>query len=385
MKSWTSRIATGLGVLLAVSAAFVLVTGINRPAEKASAATSEVMVSENAIASIYQAASPAVVEIQVTTTGAGMMGGYQTGGQGSGFVVDKDGNIVTNNHVVDGATTVKVIFSDGRNVTANVAGRSAADDVAVVKVDAAAVSTITPLTLTDSSAVKPGYMAIAMGSPYGLNNSISVGVISGLSRTVDGSNLSGMLQTDANIQPGNSGGPLLNSSGQVIGVNTAYEGQGTGIGFAVPSNVVTKLLPDLKAGKQITRPWVGISGMELTQELAGTIGLSVNQGVYVVTVVDSSPAQTAGLKAAGAGANGVPGKGGDVITAIDGNAVKSVTDMQNYLAQKKVGDTVALSITRDGSSQSVKVTLAARPSDTQQATPQQTPSTPNLPWQWRNR
>jgi S1-C subfamily serine protease len=382
-KSWSSKITAIMGVLLVASAVLALATGTPFKGQQAGAAANQVLVGENAVTGIYSAASPAVVEIQVTSQNTTPRGSRSMGGQGSGFLIDNAGDILTNNHVIDGAASVQVIFNDGRKVSATVLGKDSADDLAVVKVDAS-VGGITPLTLSTST-VKPGQMAIAIGSPYGLTNSISVGIVSGLNRNVAGSGLNGMIQTDANIQPGNSGGPLLDSTGQVIGINTAFEGQGMGIGFAIPSSVASRVLPDLKANKQISRPWIGISGLDLTQDQATNLGLTVNQGVYVVSVVSGSPAEKAGLKAGTVDQNGAPGKGGDVITAIDNNAVKSVADIQNYLANKNVGDTVTLTINRNGANATVTVILAARPADNTQAVPRnpmpQFPF-PNIPWPW---
>jgi serine protease Do len=391
MKSWAIKALTTLSVLLVAGAVFVLVTGttFRQTPTAANAAVNQTLVDETTISNIYETASPAVVEITVTSQSQGFRS-YSTEGQGSGFVIDKNGNILTNNHVVDGATSVQVMFSNGNTVTASVLGKDAADDLAIIKVDASAVAGITPLTLADSSTVKPGQLAIAIGSPYGLTNSITTGIISGLNRSVDGSSssLTGMIQTDATIQPGNSGGPLLNSSGLVIGINTAIEGDGTGIGFAVPSSVALKVIPDLEASKQIEKPWIGISGMALTQSTAQELGISNNQGVYVIEVVSDSPAEKAGLKGAGTSQNGNPGNGGDVITAIDGKNITSVTDLQSYLKTKSVGDTVNLTVIRSGSTISVAVTLAAQPATT---TSQST--TPNYPdnqipdysWPWNNR
>ncbi len=384
MKSWSTRVTAVLGVALVGSAIFVLATGTTFKAPQVSAAPNLVLSDENTITAIYAKASPAVVEIEVTsqtTTGRG--GSRSMGGQGSGFLVDTSGNILTNNHVVEGATSVQVIFNDGHTASATVLGRDANDDLAVVKVDASALGGATPLTL-NTTAVQPGQTAIAIGSPYGLTNSISVGIVSGVNRKVDGSSLTGMIQTDANIQPGNSGGPLLNSSGEVIGINTAFEGQGTGIGFAIPTSLASKVLPDLKASKQIARPWIGISGLDLNQTQATTLGLSVNQGVYVVSVVSGSPAEKAGLKAGTTDETGAPGTGGDVITAIDSTTVKSVSDIQNYLANKNVGDAVTLTLNRSGATTTVGVTLAARPADTSSVVPSNpsTPGMPNFPWPW---
>ena len=381
IKSWSSRVTAVLGAVLVASAVFVLATGTTFERQNAGAAVSQTLVDENTVTGIYGAASPAVVEISVSSASTGPWGGRSIGGQGSGFVIDREGNILTNNHVVDGATSVQVLFGDGRKASATVLGKDAKDDLALVKVEASAVSGITPLVLADSSTVKPGQLAIAIGSPYGLTNSVSVGIISGLNRRVGGT-LTGMLQTDTNIQPGNSGGPLLNSTGQVIGVNTAFEGQGTGIGFAVPSNMVSKALADLKSGKLITRSWIGIRGLELTPELATRLGLTVNEGVYVVSVVPDGPADKAGLKAGGSDQNAAPGKGGDVITSIDGTAVRSVTDIQDYLGNKKAGDAITLSVVRNGSPVTVNVTLAERPDDTQVVPSIPTPQLPNIPWPW---
>jgi serine protease Do len=392
MKSWVIKITAILTVLLVAGAIFVLVTGttFQQTPSAANAATNQTLVDETTITNIYATASPAVVEIIVTSQSSGYRS-YSTEGQGSGFVIDKNGNILTNNHVVDGATSVQVVFSNGNSVSANVLGKDAADDLAIVKVDASSVAGITPLTLADSSTVIPGQLAIAIGSPYGLTNSITTGIISGLNRSVDGdsSSLTGMIQTDATIQPGNSGGPLLNSSGLVIGINTAIEGDGTGIGFAVPSSVALQVISDLEANKQIEKPWIGISGQALSQSTAEELGLSINQGIYVIEVVSSSPAETAGLKGAGTNQNGNPGTGGDIISAVDGKTVNNVTDLQSYLKTKRVGDTVILTVIRSGSTISISVTLAAQTATTTSDTPT-TPDFPNsqIPgytWPWRNR
>ena len=380
MKSWFTKLSAALSIVIITAALFVTLTGCTANQPPAAAATNETIVAESTITDIYAAANPAVVQILVTTQSTGY-GGYSSEGQGSGFVIDKDGHILTNNHVVEGATEVEVVFSDGNTETASVLGTDSLDDLAVIKVDAAAVADITPLTLTDSGNLLPGQMAIAMGSPYGLANSISVGVVSGLNRSVEGSTLTGLIQTDANIQPGNSGGPLLNSNGQVIGINTATEGTGTGIGYAVPSNAALRVMDELKAGKEIERPWLGISGTAITKSLAEELALPVNEGVYVVEVVSDSPAQQAGLRGATTTRNNTTGKGGDIITAIDGKTVTSISDLQSYLFTKNVGDEVTLTVLRDGSSISVKVTLEAYPTETTGANPE-SPNIPDFPWPW---
>lgn len=368
MKALKGKIIAVLAVLLIAGAAYVLGTGATFVSSGASAAP--ILYSQDSVMSIYDSASPAVVEIQVTQQATGFWGRSIQEGQGSGFLIDDQGHILTNNHVVEGASTVQVVLDDGSTIDAEVIGTDPTDDLALISVDAAAVSGITPLQLGDSSAVKPGQMAIALGSPYGLNDSITVGIISGLNRSIGGS-LTGMLQTDAAINPGNSGGPLLNSEGQVIGINTAIEADSDarGVGFAVPSDVAKRVLPDLLAGKEVSRPWLGISGTALTQSRAESLGLSVDEGVYVATVVSDSPADEAGLET------------GDVITAVDGKSVTSVEELSAYLNTKQVGGTVSLSVLRDGESLDVQATLAAWPEDTSSDTTPQ----PSVPWPWGGR
>ncbi len=379
VKSLINKSNTVLALLLTAIMLFTGLTGCVVTEKPAAAATNPIMAEETIITSIYEQASPAIVEIVVTSKST-VFSGYSTSGQGSGFLIDNEGHILTNYHVVDSTTRVEVIFNNGNSATATILGTDEASDLAVIKVDAAAVAGITPLTLTDSSYLKPGQIAIALGSPYGLVNSISVGVISGLNRQVEGSSLPGMIQTDANIQPGNSGGPLLNSSGLVVGINTAFEGQGTGIGYAIPSSVALRVLPELKAGKTIERPWLGFSVLELTESLAKEIGITYHQGVYIVEIVTDSPAAKAKLVASGSYANGMPKKGGDIITAIDGQAVKRFIDLQNYLVTRKVGDTVTLNILRENINLGVSLTLVARPKSTTS-----TPQIPSIPWPWGQR
>jgi len=381
MKRFLFKVGAVFGVLLVAGAIYVLATGTTLAPRTVSA--NPVVTSEETLTALYETASPAVVQIQVTQQGTGIYGRGSQQGQGSGFLVDAAGYILTNNHVVDGATSVQVVFDNGKSVSATVAGTDAADDLALVKVDASAVSGITPLQLGNSSAVKPGQLAVALGSPYGLNDSITVGVISGVNRTLSGSGLTSLLQTDASINPGNSGGPLLNSSGQVIGINTAVESVASGIGFAVPSNTANKVLPDLKAGKQVARPWLGISGADLTDTLAKNLNLSVNQGVYVVTIIAGSPAEKAGLKGGGTDNSGSPSAGGDVITTVDGKPVASVSDLSNYFNTKKVGDTVTLKVLRNGTTTDVTATLGTWPTSTQLTPVPKT--TPSVPWGGRQR
>ncbi len=319
------------------------------------------LYNEGTVTSIYDKSSPAIVEIDVTH--ASLRGRVVGEGQGSGFLINADGTILTNNHVIQGASTISVVFNSGKTVSATVVGTDSIHDLALIKVDPSAVSGVTPLVLADSTTIKPGQMAIAMGSPFGLDESITVGVISGLNRSVRGSQLTGMLQTDAALNPGNSGGPLLNANGEVIGINTAIEAQpgASGIGFAVPSSVAKSVLPTLSSGKPVQKVYMGISGLALNANIAQQLNLSVNQGIYLVNVVSGSPAEKAGLKGSGSSQNGTPSAGGDTITAVDGHPVKSVGDLSSYLSGKQVGDQVVLSVLRAGSSLNVTLTLGAWP------------------------
>ncbi len=350
-----------VALLLTVATGYMWVSpGGALTLSRASAATA--LYDEDTVVSIYDSASPAVVEVKVTLQGTGFRSRSLQEGQGSGFLVDSQGHILTNNHVVAGASSIQVVLKGGNTIDAKVVGTDSVDDLALLSADPSAVSGITPLQLGDSSAVKPGQMAIALGSPFGLDGSITVGVISGLNRSLD-SSMTGMLQTDAAIYPGNSGGPLLDSQGMVVGINTAIEaGAGAGgIGFAVPSNVATEALPSLMAGEQVARPWLGISGAALTPSVASSLGLSVSQGVYVVTVVPNSPADKTGLKGGGTDASGRLALGGDIVSAVDGRSVGSVEDLVSYFNTRAVGDQVVLTIVREDRTIEVTVTLGVWP------------------------
>jgi S1-C subfamily serine protease len=385
VKTLKSKIAVVIAALLVIGAAFAVGTSVHLVANTASAAPT--LYSQDTTTSIYNNAAPAVVEINITQTVNTVFGNSTQEALGSGFLVDNQGDILTNNHVVDGATTVQVTLTNGNTVNGKVLGTDPVDDLAIVSVDPSAVAGITPLTFGDSSLVVPGQMAIAIGNPLGFTNSITIGVISGLNRSIPDSNMRGMLQTDAAINPGNSGGPLLDENGNVIGINTAAEIGVTGadgMGFAIPSNLAAKILPDLIAGKTVSRPWLGISGTALTQATASQLGLSVNKGVYIVSIIANSPAEKAGLKAGGSNADGTLAAGGDVITAVDGKSVASVEDLSAYISTKSVGDKVSLTVLRNGQSITVQVTLDAWPADlSASATPQVPTTTPILPWNGR--
>ncbi len=359
MQTLKQRMMAGMAVIFIAGAAFM--AGSSGAFIPRAVSAAPVLYSQDTVTTIYDTTSPAVVDIQFTEQGNGFFG--PSGGEGSGFLIDNQGHILTNNHVISGATSVQVTLKNGKSVPAQVVATDTFDDLALLSVDASSVTGIVPLQLGDSNAVRPGQMAIALGNPYGLTSSITVGVISGLNRSLGGSGLTGMLQTDAAINPGNSGGPLLDVQGKVIGINTAIEtaAGARGIGFAVPSNVAARVLPSLLAGKQILRPWLGISGTAVTPLTASELGISATKGVYIITVFPDSPADKAGLKGGTMGNNGTQNTAGDVITAVDGKSVASVEDLSGYFITRQVGDKVSLSILRNGQSMSIQATLGARP------------------------
>ncbi len=321
------------------------------------------LFNEDLVQSLYASAIKAVVQIETTQGQAGT--GIFGRGQGSGFLVSNKGEVLTNYHVVQGASRLTVILDDGTRLPAEVAGADPSNDIALVKVNADAVKTIAPLPLGDSSLVRPGQLAVALGSPYGYRGTVTVGVVSGTDRSLPSVTrrpITGMIQTDAAIFPGNSGGPLLNSRGEVIGINTAVTA-GTGnerLGFAVPSNTARSVLSKLAAGATIKRPWLGVSLLTLDQDRAEAAGLSVRKGVYIVDVVKGSPAEKFGLRK-GSDASGQPAPGGDVVIAVDGKTVSTVDDLITYFNGKQPNDTVTLSIIRDGKDTKVNVTLAEWP------------------------
>ena len=315
---------------------------------------------EQQVVEVFDRASPAVVEITVARS-TGNLPLFQT--SGSGFLVDDDGHIVTNHHVVAGSDRITVEFHDGRELDATPLGSSPADDLAVLRVDPDQVRDIDPLDLADSDGLRPGQLAIAIGSPFRKQNSISVGVVSGVGRSEtrprDRGQESGsilqrpvadLVQTTAALNPGSSGGPLLDRNGEVIGVNSAVRiesGVQVGIGLAVPSNTVAELLPEMKAGDQVRRPWLGIRGSELNNTSAAEMGLSVESGVYITEVMPDSPAAEAKLRGDSRPSFTRPAGDGDVILAVDEEAVSSVTDIVSLLNTRRPGDRIALTVLRD--------------------------------------
>ena len=322
---------------------------------------------EDAVTRIYEETSQAVVEIDVSrTVGSITIPGLSSG---SGFFFDDQGHLMTNQHIVEAGSEFIVRLADGREVTAQKLGASPADDLAVLKVDPEDVADIEPLEFADSSKVRPGQLAIAIGSPFREFNSVGVGVVSGIERghsSVLRRPIPDMIQTDVPLNPGSSGGPLLNSDGKVIGVNSAIRTnlrsgplEEYRIAFAVPSNTAISLLPQLKTVTDVRRPWVGISGMPVSRELMQEHGLP--SGILVTQVFSDSPAGRAGLRPF----RGLTGEArGDIITAVDDVPVQSVDEMVRYLNSKNTGDTVTLSLFSRGEARTVQVTLDPWPDGT---------------------
>lgn len=295
---------------------------------------------------------------------------------GSGFVWDRDGHIVTNNHVVSGADKIEVTFSDGTVVPAAPVGADPDSDLAVLKVDVPATQ-LHPVQMGDSDTVKVGELAIAIGNPFGLEGTMTTGIISAVGRSLPADETAAqsytipdVIQTDAPINPGNSGGVLIDVQGKVLGVTSAIESPvraNAGIGFAIPSAIVNNVVPALIKDGKYVHPWLGISGTTLTLDLAKAMNLDESQrGALVEEVLPNSPAEQAGLHGSSQQVT-IDGQtrnvGGDVITAIDGQPVAGMDDLIAYLARSTaVGQKVSLTILRDGKQESLDVTLAARPS-----------------------
>lgn len=333
----------------------------------------EVLASEETLVQLYTLVNPGVVSIRtLTATG---------GAQGSGFVYDSEGHIITNYHVVEGADQLEVAFSSGLKVRGKVIGTDLDSDLAVIKVDAPA-SELHPLALGDSDQVKVGQTVVAIGNPFGLSGTMTVGIVSAKGRTLDSMRDSGngrpfsagdIIQTVAAINPGNSGGPLINLRGEVIAINRAIrtnnstlggEPSNSGVGFSISINIAKRVVPALIKDGKYDYPYLGISSMDdITLMAAEALGLPQTSGAYVTQVVKDGPADKAGIRA-GTIPTDISGlnKGGDLIIAIDGRPIRNFGELLSYLiTQKGPGDQVVLTVLRDNKQQEVTVTLGKRP------------------------
>ncbi len=378
------------GLVVAVLGLVALGTGLVDAGGESTTTTTTVPASapETALASdaagkaltvnqIYSQDSPGVVYItaqqKAQPTPFNPFGQSQGGtATGSGFVIDNDGHILTNNHVVAGSDniTVRVGGEDGQTMDATVVGADPSTDVAVLKVDNS--DQLQPLELGSSSGVKVGDPVVAIGNPFGLDRTATAGIVSAVQRQIDAPNgftIENAIQTDAPINPGNSGGPLLDAEGKVIGINSQIESGGqsegnVGIGFAVPIDTAQEIAQQLISNGSVEHAYMGISGGDLTPEIADVLNLDANSGALVQAVVPNSPADKAGIQAGDATVT-VGGArvraGGDVITAVDGNPVSGMDDVIAAVDAKQPGDSLQLTLLRGGDTRNVTVELAERP------------------------
>ena len=315
---------------------------------------------------IFEQSEAGVVRVNVQrttqTTGSGV---------GSGFVYDVRGHIITNAHVVEDAKKIEVTFLDGTSYKAELVGSDIFTDVAVIRVDVDQ-SLLHPLSIGDSSKLKVGEQIAAIGNPFGLSGSMTSGIISQLGRLLpsqdSGFSIPDVIQTDAAINPGNSGGPLINMRGQVIGINTAIQsttGEFTGVGFAVPSNTISKIVPILIEEGNYHHPWLGITGRDIDPDLANVLNLNEARGFLIVSVIEGSPAEKAGLHGS-TDTKQIDGInypiGGDVILEVDGKKVRKIDDILIHLQREKsVGDEINLEVLRDERTTNFVLVLEERP------------------------
>jgi serine protease Do len=373
VKIWRARAARALLAVLLVAAGAPAARAQSTAAPRPDAATSAAPGIPGALPESYpwmrlaEALTPAVVNVR--TTGEATRGRSaeellpepfrrpgppesrtperprQTRGLGSGFIIDPAGYIVTNHHVVEGAKSVEVTLNDGRKLPAKLVGSDPETDIALLKVEATGLPTI---PLGSSTALRVAEPVMAIGNPFGLDHTVTVGIISGTGRVIGAGRYDDFLQTDAAINPGNSGGPLINTRGEVVGIATAIasrNGGFQGVGFAIPVDLAKPIVQQLRTAGRVTRGWLGVAIQPLTAELAKSFGLTEPKGALVASVAEGSPAARAGLKP------------GDVIVRYDGKAVDSPRVLPPLVANTGVGKTVELDVVRDGSVRPVKVTV----------------------------
>ena len=318
---------------------------------------------EYSLIDIFEKSEESIVQVSV-------LRGESEGGMGSGFVYSDEGYVITNQHVVQDAQKVMITFLDGEAYIGNVVGSDRDLDIAVVKVEPTNTY-LQPIKIGDSSELKVGEKIAAIGNPFGLSGSMTAGIVSQMGRLLPqetGYSIPDVIQTDAAINPGNSGGPLINMKGEVVGINTAIQsatGEFSGIGFAVPSNTVKKVVPVLIENGEFKHPWMGISGTDVDPELAEIRGLKSSKGFLVVSVIEGSPAETAGLL----GVTETEERDGrefaldgDIILSIDGETVRKISDILVHLQREKsVGDEMVLSVNRNGEMLELTMILEERP------------------------
>ncbi len=269
---------------------------------------------------------------------------------GSGFIISKEGYILTNNHVVKGATEIKVKLHDGSKYDAKLVGSDAKTDIALIKIDPKGKK-LTTAKLGDSDKVEIGQWVLAVGNPFGLSYTVTAGIISAKGRVIGEGPYDNFIQTDASINPGNSGGPLINMNGEVIGINTAIVAQGQGIGFAIPINMAKEILPQLKTKGKVTRGWLGVYVQALTKELAKSFGIKETHGAVVTQVIEDSPADKGGIKE------------GDIITEYNGKKITEMRDLPHYVAMTPPGTKVNIKVLRNGKEKLLNVKIGLMPEE----------------------
>lgn len=320
---------------------------------------------------VFEKVHAAVVNIATTTLSVNFwMQVTPQQGQGTGFIIDKRGYILTNNHVVENVREITVTLSNGKKLPATLVGRDSTSDLAVIKISDETINDVA--VLGDSSTLQVGQKALAIGNPFGLGQTLTTGIISALNRSIiteDEIQIDNVIQTDAPINPGNSGGPLLNSNGEVIGINTSIftlSGGYQGIGFAIPINSAKEIAAQLITTGKVARPWLGIATGISVRELSGYLNLGVDDGFLIIQFYQGSPAAQAGLR--GGDRMVIIGRyrlyvGGDIITDIDGTTISESKDIDRVLRKKKIGEKVNVKIFRNGRFLEVPVTLTEKPSN----------------------
>lgn len=320
---------------------------------------------------VFEKVHAAVVNIATTTLSVDFfMQVTPQQGQGTGFIIDRRGYVLTNNHVIENAREITVTLSNGKKLSATLVGRDATSDLAIIKISGDNITDVAELG--DSSDLQVGQKALAIGNPFGLGQTLTTGIISALNRSIvteDNTRIDDVIQTDAPINPGNSGGPLLNSSGEVIGINTSIfttSGGYQGIGFAIPINQAREIAEQLITTGKVARPWLGVASGISVSELSGYIDFGIDNGLLIVQLYQGSPAEQAGLR----GGDRMVRIGfyrlyigGDIITAIDGNDISESNDIDRALIRKKIGDRVNVKIYRDRRPMDVSVILTEKPSN----------------------
>jgi serine protease Do len=381
----TSVVATALAVAL-VGGGFAIARETQNPVAPAAARANETggpsRASLPAFADLAERVSPAVVNIKVTAVEKtdlpdGFFGEdfpfpgsrksipqqpreFRRQGSGSGFIIRKDGLILTNNHVVANAQEITVTLSDKQQYKAKILGRDPKTDLAVIKIDAK--TALPSAILGNSDELRVGDWVMAIGNPFGLANTVTSGIVSAKGRAIGAGPYDDFIQTDASINPGNSGGPLFNMAGEVVGINTAIfsqSGGNIGIGFAIPVNLVKNLVPELETKGSVTRGWLGVSVQPVTPDLARSFNLDKEQGALVGDVTAQGPAEKAGIKR------------GDVIVSYDGKKIHETASLPALVAATPVGKTISIEVMRDGKTQSVNVTIARLNEQTAALDPQQ--------------